>query len=168
MNTFTKEIVIDYSVRDLCFRRYPNHPKGCPNYGHRPMCPPRCPSVDDFYKVSFGFTIVYVSMDFAAHRKKMKSKHPNWSQRQIDCCLYWQGSLNKKLREEVFQLMRRKIAFGYEASFCPEAMGVNVTATMKNLGVKLEWPPETVVYKVAIIGVRKTLEKDSKSGIINE
>lgn len=85
----------------------------------------------------------------------MKSKHPNWSQRQIDCCLYWQGSLNKKLREEVFQLMRRKIAFGYQASFCPEAMGVNVTTTMKNIGIELEWPPKTIVYKVAIIGVRK-------------
>lgn len=155
MQTFCKEIVIDYSMRNLCYRPYPNHPKGCPNYGKRPICPPRCPKLEDIYIVSDGFTIVYVSMDFAAHRRKMKSKHPEWTQRQIDCCLYWQGSLNKKLKEEVFQLMRHKIPSGYKASFCPEAMGVNVTATMKNLGIELEWPPETIVYKVAIIGVRR-------------
>ena len=43
----------------------------------------------------------------------------------------------------------------WKTSFCPEAMGVNVTATMKNIGVTLEWPPQEVVRKVAIIGVRK-------------
>ena len=88
----------------------------------------------------------------------MESKHPNWSQRQIDCCLYWQGSLNKKLREEVFQLMRYRFPSSYKASFCPEAMGMNVTATLKNLGIKLEWPPETIVYKVAIIGTRRGIK----------
>ena len=73
------------------------------------------------------------------------------------------------LREEVADVAYYLEGRGnWARTFCPEAMGVNVTATMKNLGVKLEWPPETVVHKVAIIGVRKTLEKDSKSGIISE
>lgn len=43
----------------------------------------------------------------------------------------------------------------WKTTYCPEAMGVNVTATMKNLGVTLEWPPQKVVYKVAIIGTIK-------------
>ncbi|HUS88307.1 MAG TPA: hypothetical protein VMW91_02880 [Desulfosporosinus sp.] len=43
----------------------------------------------------------------------------------------------------------------WKTTYCPEAMGVNVTATMKNLGIELEWPPQNVVHKVAIIGIRK-------------
>ena len=156
MQTYCKEIVIDYSVRELCFRPYPNHPKGCPNYGKRPTCPPRCPKLENIYDTSQGFWIVWIEYDFATHRRNMRRKHPEWSQRQIDCCLYWQGTANKMLREAVadaeYYLEGRG---GWETTFCPEAMGVNVTATMKNLGIKLEWPPEKIVYKVAIIGVRK-------------
>ena len=38
------------------------------------------------------------------------------------------------------------------ATFCPEAMGVNVTQTLKEAGVELEWPPEKTVIKVAFVG----------------
>ena len=34
----------------------------------------------------------------------------------------------------------------------PEAGGVDVTATMKKIGVNLEWPPEHMVYLVALVG----------------
>lgn len=151
-----KNIVINYSVRDLCFKPYPNHPKGCPNYGKRGFCPPRCPKLEDYFDISQGLWIVWIEFDFAAHRRKMLKKHPNWSQRQIDCCLYWQGTANKKLREEVadaeYYLQGRG---SWKTALCPEAMGMNVTATMKKLGVILEWPPQNVVRKVAIIGIRK-------------
>lgn len=156
MNAFTKKIVIDYSVRELCPRPYPNHPKGCPNFGKRPMCPPSSFFLEDVYDLSSGFWVVWINFDFAFHRRNMRRKHPNWSQRQIDCCLYWQGTANKMLREEVAEVAYYLEGRGdWLVTFCPEAMGVNVTATMKKLDVKLEWPPKTVVYKVAIFGVRK-------------
>ena len=156
MQAFCKEIVIDYSVRELCFRPYPNHPKGCPNYGKRGFCPPKCPRIEDWFDILEGFWIVWIKFDFATHRRNMRRKHPDWSQRQIDCCLYWQGTANKMLREAVQDVEYYLQGRGnWRTTYCPEAMGVNVTATMKNLGVKLEWPPKTVVYKVAIIGVKK-------------
>lgn len=34
-------------------------------------------------------------------------------------------------------------------------MGINVTETMKELGITLEWPPQKWTYQVAIAGVRK-------------
>ena len=34
----------------------------------------------------------------------------------------------------------------------PEACGVNITETMKKIGVNLEWPPRSVTYQVAIAG----------------
>lgn len=156
MQTFTKKITIDYSVRELCGRPYPNHPKGCPNFRIRPLCPPRCPFLEDVYDLSQGFWVMWIDFNFAAHRCKMKKWHPNWSQRQIDCCLYWQGTTNKMLREAVADVeYSLKDAGRYKTSYCPEAMGVNVTATMKSLGVILEWPPKNIVRKVAIIGTVK-------------
>lgn len=160
MNTFCKNLVIDYSVRELCFRPYPNHPKGCPNYGKRPFCPPRCPHIQDYYDISQGFRVVWIDFDFAAHRRNMLRKHPTWSQRQIDCCLYWQGTANKMLREAVQDMEYYLQGRGnWKTTYCPEAMGVNVTATMKSIGIDLEWPPQKIVRKVAIIGIRRGVKK---------
>lgn len=151
-----KEIVIDYSVRKLCLRPYPNHPHGCPNYGKKPTCPPLSPKIEDVFDMSRLVFVVWVTFDFAAHREKMKAKHPTWTQRQIDCCLYWQGGVRKKLRAEIARALSCfQDSSEYVAFDCPEALGVNVTATMKNLDIKLEWPPETIVYKVALFGTRK-------------
>jgi hypothetical protein len=36
--------------------------------------------------------------------------------------------------------------------YCPEAMGINVTATMQKLGITL---PKTVTYQVALAGTRQ-------------
>lgn len=33
-------------------------------------------------------------------------------------------------------------------------LGVNVTETMKNAGVILEWPPANIAYQIALAGVR--------------
>ena len=152
----TNPVVIDYSVRELCPYPYPNHPKGCPTYGKKSTCPPHCLKVEDYFDLSQGLWIVWIDFDFTAHRHKMKKRHLDWSQRQIDCCLYWQGTANKMLREAVADVEYYLEGRGnWETAFCPEAMGVNVTATMKSLGIVLEWPPETLVRKVAIIGIRK-------------
>jgi hypothetical protein len=35
----------------------------------------------------------------------------------------------------------------------PEAHGLNVTATMKSIGIELEWPPKTVTYQIALASV---------------
>lgn len=43
----------------------------------------------------------------------------------------------------------------YVPAFRPEAMGVNVSLTMKNAGLILEWPPRNIVHKIAFIGVLK-------------
>lgn len=155
MQAFAKDVVIDTRVRGLCTRPYPNHPKGCPNFGKRATCPPKCPLLSDVYNLNAGFWIVWVEFDFAAYCKKMRDKHPNWSQRQVECCLYWQGGVNKRLREAVNKVWADQVlrtGIGFHETYCPEAMGVNVTETMRKLGVELEWPPQGVVRKVALIG----------------
>ena len=155
----SSKLVIDCEVRFLCYKPYPNHPKGCPNFSKRPTCPPTAPFIEDFYTISKGFWIVWIEYDFAAHVAHMARKYPNWSQRQKECCLYWQGTANKMLREAIADQEYYLEGTGnWETTYCPEAMGVNVTATMKNLNVILEWPPQNIVRKVALIGIRKALK----------
>lgn len=35
---------------------------------------------------------------------------------------------------------------------CPEAAGVNITATMASIGVALEWPPVTKALQIVLAG----------------
>jgi len=157
MQAYLKNIVIDKSVRGLCRRPYPNHPKGCPNYGKRSTCPPQVKLINEIFDANKGFWIVWVDFDFASHCNNMKTKHPEWTQRQIECCLYWQGTARKMLRGAVdgiwYYLKDQKET--WMVNCIPEAMGVNVTETMKLLGVELEWPPKKIVRKVALLGVER-------------
>lgn len=151
-------IVIDMAVRELCAKPYYNHKKGCPNYGKRSSCPPKAPSLFKLIDPNEPIKIVYNIFDFGAHCKKMEKKHPEWSERQVACCLYWQGTARKQLKEKVNKSLK-----GWKGAtpvYCPEAMGVNVTATMALIGEKLEWPPITKTYQVALVGV---LQRNRKS-----
>ena len=157
MQAYLKNIVINKSVRMLCVRPYSNHPKGCPNYGKRALCPPQVKTIDEIFSINKGFWVVWIDFNFSVHCKKMKRKHPHWTQRQIECCLYWQGTANKMLKEAVKNFLGSND--NWRPIFCPEAMGVNMTATMKKLGVELEWPPKNMVRKIALLGIKKKSHK---------
>lgn len=149
--------VINESVRGLCFKPYHNHPKGCPNFGKRNICPPKALLISEFFDLTKKVLAVCIHFNLGQHVEKMRAKHPNWSQRQLECCLYWQGTARKKLKKEIAYNMTRAPLFdGHELAVtdCPEAMGVDVTATMKDAGIILEWPPKKIVRKIAFIGTK--------------
>lgn len=154
--------VIDAAVRQLCCKPYPNHPKGCPNHGCRPTCPPEARLwFDVVCRVDFATWLFWTRFDIAAHRERMKLKHPQWSRRQLDCCLYWQNTARKPLRD-YFKVYWQMPNFFW--TMCPEAMGVNVTQTMHEIGVELEWPPEKWAYQIAMGGwLRKKVKCTSNS-----
>ena len=143
--------VLDYSVRGLCTRRYPNHPRGCPNFGKRPTCPPQAPLLENVFDLSQPVYAVWNVFDLASHVDRMREKHPDWTWRQLVNCLYWQGGARKVLRRRVEDFMGGLRA-GHCPLYCPEACGVNVTETMKSIGEILEWPPKTKTYQVALVG----------------
>ncbi len=94
----------------------------------------------------------------------MKEKHPEWSDRQARCCLYWQGSVRKQLREETKKFADKN---GMVYTLIPEAMGVNVIATARKLGVPIKAKPDDMIYKIALVGYSK--RNDDKSGLtLNE
>jgi len=138
------------AVRGLCVKAYPNHPKGCPNFGKKAGCPPQAPQLPAFYDYSREFYAIYNVFDFGSHVAKMKAAHPEWSQRQLDCCLYWQPTARKQLEAEIRAFSAEHP--GMDVNRCPEAMGLNVHETMRLTGLVLEWPPVTKAVQVALAG----------------
>jgi len=145
--------VVDHSVRDLCGRPYYNHPKGCPNLGKN-SCPPLAPLIEDIIYLD-GVYVIYNIFDFRSHCDRMRQRHPEWSLRQIECCLYWQPKARKQLKEEIKKF--KKEFPDYIIVRTPEACGVDLTATMKSIGIELEWPPVSVTYQIVLAG-KKVLD----------
>lgn len=151
------EPVIDYSVRGLCVKVYPGHKKGCPNLNHKDGCPPNAGYFDKVYDISKPVYAIINVFDFKSHVDKMRELHPDWSQRQLDCCLYWQPKARKQLFEGIKKFLthndKERFKQGYRVEKCPEAMGVEITKTLAKAGIALEWPPVNVVYQVALAGI---------------
>lgn len=148
--------VIDPSVRGLCKRAYPNHPQGCPNFDKKEGCPPSAPIINKTLDLKKTVWAVWNIFPFGEHIKKMKDKHPQWSQRQLECCLYWQGTARKQLRTIIKEHLREEWKDQPDTHLvvaCPEAQGVNLTETMKQTGLILEWPPVTRAVQIVLVGV---------------
>ena len=154
------EPVVDAGVREVCRKPYPNHPRGCPNHGKRATCPPQAPAISDVLDSYKPVWAIWNVFDLAAHIEKMRARHPAWSPLQLVCCLYWQRTARKALRAEIDMFVFERQAAGggpLRIIACPEACGVNVTATMARIGERLEWPPKTITYQVALAGTARRL-----------
>lgn len=147
-------LVLEPKAREWCKLAYPGHPRGCPNYGHSEKCPPKYPFIQEILDINKPIHIIAVSFNLAEHIKRMRQRHPDWTDRQCRCCLYWQGKVNKVLKEKVAEIVAEG-KLGNKAEFGPEAAGVNVTLTCAHSGVKLEWPPRKKVHKLALVGFSK-------------
>jgi len=135
----------------LCLLPYPNHKHGCPNFGKKEDCPP---SAKFFSRlILIPMFLVGVKFDLEKHMKRMKDRHPDWSDRQAKCLLYWQGTVNKALREECEKISSNHP--NYLVLYKPEANGVNVFATCRSLGIILERSPKKYVWKIAIMGIAR-------------
>jgi predicted metal-binding protein len=153
--------IIQEDIRNLCRRPYPGHPKGCPNYGKRSTCPPDAPIYDSLYDLSRPVFAIITEFNLEAHAKRMREIHPDWSEAQLYCVLYWQGGARKNLRSNIAKFLSQHP--GYKAETVPEAMGVNVTRTLWNAGIILEWPkhPERIkiARQVALAAIPRKAEK---------
>jgi hypothetical protein len=152
--------ILDYYIRKLCNHPYPGHSHGCPNYGERSTCPPKALLFHEIIDLDQPIYAIWNVFDLGSHIQRMKTLHPEWSKRQLECCLYWQSRARKELDKKVIELIEHIIYAGghwrdYRLIKCPEACGVNVTETMRNIGEELEWPPRIKTYQVAIAGWRK-------------
>lgn len=147
--------VIDYTVRALCASPYPGHKKGCPNIGKCDRCPPAAPLFDQHFDMSQPFFAVINEFDLAGHVERMRERNQAWSDAQLRCCLYWQPTARKQLESRILSVLTHPQFRDYSFTGCPEGMGMNVTETLLQAGIELEWPPVQVVRQVAVIGIRR-------------
>lgn len=157
--------ILEMPPGDLCRRRYPGHPHGCPNYGMRATCPPqRAPLSVMLPDPARKWYAVWTTFPIGQHVEKMGREHPAWSDRQRRCCLYWQKGAIGNLRREVWRMLAELSPACHIEVYVPEAAGVNVTLTMMRVGVKLEWPPVNVAHQVALVAIndRNVLAERSK------
>ena len=129
---------------------YPDHPKGCPNYGKRKECPPTAPLVQDYIDLEQPHWFIIQKYDLNAHVQRMKVKHPHWSDRQARCVLYWQGAVKGMLSKACKQFIKEHP--GLISTLIPEAMGVNVIATAIRMGIPIKARPDGTIYKIALVG----------------
>ena len=148
----TNQLVIDYRAREWCTIQYYNHPNGCPNYNNSDTCPPKIALIEDHFDLSKKHWLAIVDFNLGNHIAKMRGLHPDWSDNQLKCVLYWQNGVKKKLRDLcedfIFDNMGEKLIY----SICPEAMGLHVFSTIRKLGYKISKNIKEKVYKVALIG----------------
>jgi hypothetical protein len=147
----TKIAFLDLPAAVLCALPYPGHRRGCPNLGKKEGCPPCYPLFWDKFDLSKPVFAIVNEFDLEAHVLRMKLRHPDWSDRQLRNCLYWQPKARKCLRT-----MAAAFRFdhpGYAVEFTPEARGVNVTETLHEAGLDLEWPPVKVARQVAFAAI---------------
>ncbi len=141
------------STMRLCAAQYPGHRKGCPNYGRKDDCPPNMPMLDEVFDLTKPVYCIYTKFDMEEHTRRMRLKHPHWSDRQCRCCLYWQNDARKKQKAHAFAVYQTIKTDGLFLTDTPEAMGVDVTKTLQAEGVFLEWPCVHHVYKISFAGV---------------
>lgn len=143
--------VLDRSVRGLCARPYEGHPRGCPNFGKVSRCPPAAPLLFDAFDERGPFYVIYSRFPLGEHVRAMRERHPDWSDRQLRC-VHLLAEQVKKLREDVDSFKKIYPEVGWKVETTPEAMGLDVAATLRQAGVDLEWPPHEVATHVALAG----------------
>jgi len=144
-----KLILFKSSWAHYCKLSYPNHPKGCPMFNTRLTCPPQAPHVSKVLDMSQEMWIAYSLFDLKSHKEKMKQLHPQWTERQCQNVLYWQGTSRKQARQIAAAL---QAALSLDIAIeCPEGMGVNVYATMAIHKVPLEKIKELQICRHVIL-----------------
>jgi predicted metal-binding protein len=149
-------------AREWCKLPYPDHPKGCPNYDKKATCPPKAPLFCDFVEITKPVYMIAVGFDLAQHVDRMKGLHTNWTDRQARCVLYWQGGVNKILRNYCNYFL--KYYPETVVTTCPEAMGVNVIETARYNGLPVELKPIKNVFKIALAGIPVLKEAQDGEG----
>jgi predicted metal-binding protein len=147
-----KRIIFSADIQRLCARPYPGHPHGCPNFGRKVGCPPRQLVINQVLDFSRPIYVIWTELNLAAWVRRMAKLHSKLKTYAQQVNLrYWQPTMRSQLNS----LVSRAIQGGLiEIAVDPEAHGVNVSALMQLIGVKLEWPPKTFVRKVVLAGFK--------------
>ena len=136
-------IIIDNGVKRLCKKPYLNYKIGCPKLYE---CQGDGLGIRDVVDLRQSLIVWSVfNIDEFVEHKTPQDLYRYWT--------YW-----RQKRRSLFLHDLEEISCMYPSYACvdkPEAFGVDVDATMRNMGIRLEWPPRKVCYSVAVVGKTK-------------
>lgn len=139
------------SPRSMCLRPYHNHPDGCPNYGIKKGCPPNIEMFDQIYDISKDIFAIITVFDLAEHIKNKKIEHPDWTDFQLRNSRYWQGT-DKRIHKIAIAEFN-KMYPEFTVTKDPEALGVSLIETLKQINIELQFPTVDKVYRTSLAGI---------------
>lgn len=159
---FPHDIIFTPKTKLWCQLPYPNHPHGCPNYNKSPLCPPNSPefTMDSLYGYK-KLILLWVEFNFNQYKQEMGKKHPSFSQKQVECCLYYQNTLKNMLKLEITKYSPSLIlgcGSGFGSCYSMESVGINVMMTLKKLQIPFEVKPKTKILLCTLLGLQKELK----------
>lgn len=143
------EAVCDPRMIAHCRDPYPDHPKGCPNWGCKEGCPPHVRYFPRVY--SKDVYIAAIRFNFAQYLVYRRTVHPDWTEKALRNPRHWQGHVRSERNRFLFEYLSKHPEIDGDIIINPEAMGVNLFATCARAGLTLEHTPTKNVYSVTLI-----------------
>ncbi len=160
-------------IKRWCQLPYKNHKNGCPNYNKNPLCPPNSPD----FKINIHnynyFYLIYAIFNFKKYKELRKLENPDRTNAQINCVLYWQGSIKKMLKDNIryifinnhiiavqnnFYLLgcgsgfNDKLLKKYQYKiYSMESVGIDVFKTLMANGIDYELKPKNKILLVCLL-----------------
>lgn len=110
------------------------------------------------------YYLIYAQFNFKKYKEIRKKEHPEWSERQIGCVLYWQNSIKRLLKQYIEKIRKNTFSLFYifgcgsgfnltfqKTTYSMEAATINVFSTCKLNGIKLEIKPQNIIHLVCLL-----------------
>jgi predicted metal-binding protein len=145
------------NIGEWCKKPYPGHKHGCPNYGKKELCPPFSKFMKDNIEKYHYFYLIYAEFDFRGYKDEMSILLPDWTEKQLGCCLYWQTQLKNKFYTYVKEFITSTdLLLGCGSGFgkniqSMESGGINVFKTLTNNNILYEDRPKNKIVLCCLL-----------------
>ncbi len=167
-----KEIPKDTIIFDPKVQLYCNNPKyRCPYYEHSWGCPPKAPYLEEevmayerYYLIYFRFDLkdknsgkIADSPSYKDMRKVMEKEMEDFIHshqgKSEEMKILWDGHCRTCEKEGKTCTLDEGIPCRYpdKIKYSMEAVGINVTETVKKANLDIEWPPINHVFRFGLV-----------------
>ncbi len=159
----SEDIVFEKRVQRLCS----NPHYRCPNYDRSWGCPPAAPYMEEGVSRYEHHLLIYVEtalegQDYQKANIRLKQEFERemlatakvLKEQSTEIMLLWSGHCNlcyTRMEKICSYRSNQPCRFPEEIRYSMEAVGINVDATVKHVGIDLEWPPKHKIFRFGLI-----------------
>ena len=170
-----KEVPKEAIIFDPKVQSYCNNPEYlCPYYKHSWACPPEAPYLEKEIMNYAKYYLIYTKFDltkssenksknyigYSYMRKIMEEEMEEFLQQHQNSFkesrVLWDGHCRICEKENKKCSIEENVPCRYpeKIRYSMEAVGIDVTKTVKNLNIEIEWPPVNHVYRFGLVCVK--------------